>query len=300
MHDITDLNSHFGIGEQLMFSLLGENMVVADINTDLCTARVAIQGAQVLEWAPKGQRSVIWLSTDAKFIPGKSIRGGTPVCWPWFGAHATNSDYPAHGYARTVDWDLLSSELLADGRIKLVFSIQTSDATRRVWPHTSPLECHIFLGNTLELELITRNDESVPIIISEALHTYFAVSDVRQVRVSGLDACEYLDKVDNFNRKTQQGVINFSGEVDRVYLATESKCVIDDSNWKRQIHITKRGSRSTVVWNPWIDKSQAMGDMGESGYLNMLCVESGNAASDVVTIEPAKEHRLWVRYHVES
>lgn len=300
MVDITDLNGRFGLGRQLSFQLTGETMAVADINTGLCTARIALQGAQLLEWTPQGQRPVIWLSTDANLIPAKSIRGGIPVCWPWFGAHSTESDYPAHGYARTVDWDIRSTEAMADGRIKLVFRLKPTEATHAVWPFACTLELQVMLGTTLELELMTRNDAQRPMSITEALHTYFAVGDVRHVSVSGLDAADYLDKVKGFARYQQQGVVDFNNEVDRVYLNTEAECVIEDGSWQRRIHIQKRGSHSTVVWNPWSDKAMAMGDMGKDGYLHMVCVESGNAAENVVTIEPGGEHRLWVEYRIEN
>lgn len=300
MVDIEELNRHFGLAGSLSFRLLGDEMAVAVINTGLCTARIALQGAQLLEWTPQGQKPVIWLSSDTNLIPGKSIRGGTPVCWPWFGAHATKNDYPAHGYARTVDWEIISTEAQTDGRIKLAFRLLTTEATHALWPHISPVELQIILGNTLELELITRNEEPVPITITEALHTYFTVGDVRQVNVTGLDGCDYLDKVKNFEQFTQQGVVSFNDEVDRVYLNSEAACMIEDASWDRRIHIKKRGSHTTIVWNPWIDKALAMGDMGKDGYLNMLCVESGNAADNVVTIVPGGEHRLWVEYQVEN
>ena len=280
MSKLVDLNTQFELDGQLSFHLINENMIVADISSELCNARIAVQGAQVLEWTPKGHDPVIWLSKDAKFSVGKSIRGGAPVCWPWFGAHASNSDYPAHGHARTVDWGVISSKSLADGRVQLVFALKTTAFTRTLWPFSSPLELQITLGSTLELELITRNDEPVPISITEALHTYFVVGDVRQVSITGLDACDYLDKVDNFARRTQQGAVSFESEVDRVYLNTEAECVIDDASLDRRIHINKKGSHSTVVWNPWTEKALAMGDMGRDGYLNMLCVESANAAEN--------------------
>ncbi len=299
MHDINELNTRFGLAEKLSFSTIGENMAMAVVSTEQCSARIALQGAQVVDWTPVGAKPVIWLSRDAKFLPGKSIRGGVPVCWPWFGAHESRKDVPAHGHARTVPWDVLSSKSLEDGRIKLTFCLQTSPATQALWPHDTPLELHISLGTTLELELITRNNDSEPVIISEALHTYFAVGDIRQVGVIGLDSSSYLDKVDEFTRKTQRGNVTFTGEVDRVYVNTESECIINDSVWQRRIHIKKEGSRSTVVWNPWIDKAAAMGDLGEAGYMAMLCVESGNALDNLVTIEPGEEHRLRVIYNIE-
>lgn len=299
MQDINELTTRFGLTDKLTFRSIGEDMTVADVSAGQCTARIALQGAQVVNWIPTVEKPVIWVSEDAKFRPGKSIRGGVPVCWPWFGAHESHKGFPAHGYARTVPWHLLSCETLADDRIRLDFGLQTSEATHALWPYNSPVELTITLGDILELELVTRNADSRPVTISEALHTYFAVGDVRQVSVTGLDGCDYLDKVDGFTRKTQRGNVTFAGEVDRVYVNTEAACVIDDAAWQRRIHISKRGSRSTVVWNPWLDKAAAMGDMGETGYLSMLCVESGNAAENRVIIQPGEEHRLWVSYRIE-
>ena len=300
MQDIDALNRRFGLPGKLSFTSLAKGMPVAEIKTALCTARICMQGAHLIEWTPAGQKPVIWLSKDARFAVGKSIRGGVPVCWPWFGPHDSKTDVPAHGYARMVEWELLDSDLLQDEGVSLSFRIIPTEASRAMWPHATPLELEMTIGKNLELELITRNTGDQPVQIGEALHTYFAVGDVRKVTVTGLEGTEYLDKVDDFKRKTQHGGVNFSGEVDRVYVATEADCLIQDPSMRRSIRISKRGSRSTVVWNPWVDKCKAMGDMGEAGYLGMLCVESGNAASDVVTIAPGGEHRLWVRYKVES
>ena len=156
------------------------------------------------------------------------------------------------------------------------------------------------VGAALEIELVTRNLSNNAITIGDALHTYFEVSDVRKLSIHGLEACPYLDKVDGSKRKQQSGPVTISAEVDRIYLDSTADCSIDDPGFKRRLRISKRGSRSTVVWNPWIEKATKMGDLGENGYLNMICVESTNAADDVVTIAPAGEHRLWVRYSVES
>ena len=194
----------------------------------------------------------------------------------------------------------MDSEVLPDSRLKLVFYLETGKTTRHLWPNTCSLELRMTLGTTLELELRTRNNDEQTVIITEALHTYFTVGDVHQVRVLGLDGCDYLDKVQDFTRHTQRGAIHFSGEVDRVYLDTTADCVIEDPVWQRKIHIKKAGSQSTIVWNPWLEKSSAMCDMGEDGYLSMVCVETANAAENTVSIEPGKEHRLWVSYWVEA
>lgn len=298
--DFSALNARFGVPGQLSFKEGPGGLAVAEVANSQATAVIALQGAHVMSWTPRGARPVIWLSPAAKFAPGKSIRGGVPVCWPWFGPHAADAALPAHGYARTTPWEVMHSEALAGGATRVVFRLLENETTRAQWPHATPVECRITVGASLEIELVTRNAGAAPVTIGQALHTYFEVSDIRRVTVAGLDGCPYLDKVDGGQRKRQAGPVSFSGEVDRIYLDSLADCVIEDPDARRRIVISKRGSRSTVVWNPWIEKAAKMGDLGDDGYLRMLCVESANAADDTVTLAPGAEHRLWVNYAVEA
>ncbi len=297
--DLAGLNRRLAIEGVLGFKQGPGGLAVAEVENEKASALVALQGAQVMRWAPRGEDPVIWLSGAARFAPGKSIRGGVPLCWPWFGAHASEADFPGHGYARTVSWEVLATEALNPAQTRLVLRLLETDATRAWWPHDTPVECAITVGEALELELATRNAGSAPVTIGEALHTYFQVGDIAQVQVLGLEDGEYLDKVDGFRRKTQSGPVTFSGEVDRVYVNNSGACVISDPVLQRRILIDKRGSESTVVWNPWLEKAEKMGDLGDEGYRHMLCVESGNAADNLVEIAPGAEHRLWVSYRVE-
>ena len=298
--DYSELNARFGIPHQVNFKEGPGGLAVAEVNNSRASAVIALQGAQVMSWAPHGAQPVIWLSPAAKFTPGKSMRGGVPVCWPWFGPHVGEAGFPAHGFARTAQWAPLKTEALAEGGTRLVFALSAGEHSRAQWPHATPLECHISVGDTLEIDLVTRNDGAAPVTIGQALHTYFTVSDIRRVTVIGLDGCPYLDKVDGGKRKRQSGAVYFDGETDRIYLDSSEDCVIEDPGLQRRIRISKHGSRSTVVWNPWMDKAAKMGDMGDDGYLRMLCVESANAADDVVSIAPGAEHHLWVRYSLEA
>lgn len=300
MSTIQDLNQRFAVADKLVFSATESNMPVAQINTRLCRAAITLQGAQVFSWIPAGEQEVIWTSPQAKFAPGKSLRGGVPICWPWFGPHASRKEFPAHGFARTVNWFVKESRLLDDDRVAIVFGLEMNAALREMWPHDCTIEMHITLGKTLELELVTANNGQQSFELGEALHTYFTVGDIRQVQITGLENCVYLDKVDAFVRKQQSDAITIDQEVDRVYIDTESECVIHDAKLKRRIHINKSGSRSTVVWNPWQEKAQAMGDMGESGHISMVCVESANAADNVIHVASGQTHRMVVRYSVQK
>lgn len=299
MTTVSTLNDRFAIEGQLIFQERPEGLILAEVRNRHAIASISLQGAQVIHWAPLNESPVIWLSRAAKFVPGKSIRGGIPVCWPWFGPHATETTYPGHGFARTVNWDVVASKAMADGRTQLVFHLRDNTATHSLWPHNTPLECRITIGDSLEIELLTKNAGDVMVTISEALHTYFEIGDISEIRIHGLEDTEYLDKVDEGQRKIQHGPVTIAGEVDRIYVETRAECVIDDPLLHRKIHISKQGSNSTVVWNPWIDKAGKMGDLGEDGYRHMVCVESGNAADNVVTIAPGETHTMWVRYRIE-
>jgi len=296
---ISALNEKFGIDGELSFRDAGDGFIVIDISSELCDASIALQGAHLMTWQPKGEEPVIWMSPVAKLGAGKSIRGGVPICWPWFGAHATDSSFSGHGFARTVLWDVVSSSKLDNGSINIAFRI--ADIKDGQWTTEAPAEMHMSIGDTLELELVTENKTSESITVGDALHTYFTVGDVRNIKIRGLDACEYIDKVDAGARKKQEGHVTIDSEVDRIYLDQGQDVVIRDETLARRICIEKQNSHSTIVWNPWIDKCVAMGDFGSNdGYLNMVCVESANADEDVVQLPAGESHTLWVRYSVEK
>ncbi len=296
MNQTAELNHRFASADFLNFEEKTDGFVVANLTTPFATASIALQGAHVMTYQPAGQPPLIWLSKFAKFAPGKSIRGGVPVCWPWFGAHATDAKLPGHGFARTVPWDLVDARMLPDQRVRLVFELEQSDATRAQWPHASTVKNTITIGQELEVELATTNLGASPFELGQALHTYFEVGDIRQTTISGLEDCEFIDKVAGGARKTQQGAVNFTQETDRVYFGTRGHCEIRDPALGRTIVITSTGSRSTVVWNPWTEKADKMGDFGPDGHLAMVCVENANAVDDVIQLAPGATHRMTAQY----
>jgi len=298
--DIATLNERFGIPGQLSVTEDSGGMAAVEVSNDGGSANIALQGANLKTWAPEGAKPVIWLSPDATFAPGKSIRGGAPVCWPWFGPHESNPSFPGHGFARTVPWEIIETEAVSESETRLVFGLVQDDATLPQWPYETELELHITVGATLTMDLVTRNTGTRPVTIGDALHTYFAVSDIRKVAIEGLDGCPYIDKMDAATRKQQKGSVVISEETDRIYLDSTADVIIDDQGNNRRIRISKRGSASTIVWNPWVETAAKMGDLGEDGYLGMVCVENANAADDVVTIEPGDAHHLWVSYSLDS
>jgi len=280
-------------------------LLFADFDNAQATASLCLQGAHLTTWRPKGQAEpVVWLSPMAKYAPGKSIRGGVPVCWPWFGPHASESGFPGHGFARTVAWQLTGTQALDDGATQIRLLLAQNDATRAQWPKATRLELTATVGERLAIDLTTTNLDTEDIVIGEALHTYFGIGDIGAIEIRGLEDCVYVDKVDGGGRKTQAGASTCAGEVDRVYVNTAAECVIVDPGLRRRIRIAKSGSHSTVVWTPWTEKAEKMGDFGpgrnqQGGWREMVCVESGNALDNLVTVPAGASHTLSVVYSAE-
>ena len=297
--------ARFAIPGQLSFRVGAGGLTYADIDNHGGRATLCLQGAHVVSFRPKSQQTpVVWVSDAARFAPGKSIRGGAPVCWPWFGAHDSESGYPAHGFARTVPWTVTGSRKRNDAKTEITLELLDNEQTRAQWPHPTRLTLTVIVGDRLEMHLSTTNTGTAPVKIGEALHTYLQISDIGSVTVSGLEGTTFHDKVDNFTTKKQSGAIGFNGEVDRVYVNTPADCVIVDAGLKRRIRIAKTGSQSTIVWTPWAEKADKMGDMGRGksgeGWREMVCVESANAMDNVVTVAPGETHTLTVTYSVEA
>lgn len=296
------LNTQFGIAGQLSFCDDASGLIIAEINNAQGRASLCLQGAHLMSWQPNSQAvPVVWLSRDAKLAAGKSIRGGAPVCWPWFGAHASESSFPGHGFARTVPWRVIDAGSEPNGATRLTLRLVPSDKTRAQWSHDCNVDLTVIVGDKLRMEMTTENTSAADFVIGEALHTYLQISDIGAVRVTGLEGGDYWDKVGPATQRKQDGAITFSGEVDRVYINTGAECVIHDEPLKRRIRIAKSGSLSTVVWSPWTEKATKMGDMGQpDGWREMVCVESVNAMENVVKVAAGTKHTLIVEYTAES
>ena len=269
---------------------------------------VAQQGAQILSYQPDGQPPLIWLSEQAAYERGQSVRGGVPVCWPWFGdlrcnPPAVQAAYqpglaPSHGLVRGLDWQLLGIDEDGDA-VTLRFVFDSRQHLLPGWPHAARLQLDIRLGEDLALNLETHNQGDEPLVISQALHSYFAVSDVRQVGVEGLDGCRYLDTLDDWREHRQDGALQFVGETDRIYLGTPARLSIVDPGWGRRIHLDSSGSRSAVLWNPWIDKAKRLSQFAAEAWQGMLCIETANVMEDAVRLAADERHALRLRLSSE-
>ena len=258
------------------------------------------QGAQILSYfADIEQPPLIWLSDCAEYLRGQGVRGGVPVCWPWFGdiqcnplavQKMTTVGAPFHGLARTMDWQLMHSSADSSG-VQLSLQLNASQGLPG-WPHAAMLQLHIELGKRLTVRLDNHNLGSEPLAISQALHTYFAVSDIHKVVVQGLAGCPYHETLEQWQPREQIGDLSFSGETDRVYLDVPTHLQIVDQGWQRRIHLRTQGSQSAIVWNPWIDKAQTLSGFASTAWQQMLCIENANVLADHLLLAPNQRHSL--------
>lgn len=255
-------------------------------------AEVCLYGAQVLSWRPAGQEEVLFLSEQSRFEPGQAIRGGIPVCFPWFREKADNPKAPKHGFVRTKEWRLDGLRADDDGSVTLACVTSSDDSTRSLWPHDFLLAYRIRIASTLRLELSVMNRGINPLRFEEALHTYFRIGDIHQSAVFGLDAVSYLDNTDGNESKQQEGALALSGATDNAYVTTETPVDIADSVLRRRLRTEKLHSSTTVVWNPWQSGAAGMSDLGNDEWQQMLCVEASNILSAAVTLAPGEEHTL--------
>jgi D-hexose-6-phosphate mutarotase len=263
---------------------------VLDIQHPACTARVALHGAHLMEWTPAGQSPVLYLSPQSIFREGKAIRGGVPICWPWFGPHETDKTLPAHGFVRSRFWELTEATENETGAA-LKFALQENEETRRLWPQAFRLELEMRLGAEMHLSLRMENTGNAPFTISGALHTYLAVGGIHRVTIEGLDGAEYLDTVGTQEVRRQSGDIVLDREVDRNYRIS-GEVRVKDAALNRTLIVRGSGSQSAVVWNPWIEKSKTLKDLPDDAYKSFVCVETANAWRDHITVAPGAQHKL--------
>jgi glucose-6-phosphate 1-epimerase len=263
-----------------------------EVRTGRSVAEVYDYGAHVWTWALDGE-AVLWTSAESVFEPGRALRGGVPICWPWFGPGRSGDLTPAHGYARISEWALTERVEAADSTV-LAYTLTPAAAPAALPGEDWIVTYEVSVGDRLELALTVANQGSTPFSYETALHTYLRVGDVRQVTVGGLDGATYLDKVTG-RREVQSGEITITAETDRVYLRA-GEVVVTDPVLGRRLRISTEGAADTVVWNPWIAKAAAMPDFGDDEWPGMLCIEAGNVLESAVTVVPGGSATL--RYAV--
>lgn len=289
---IQQLNEQFGIANTVTFAAGKGDLPCIQVTSELATATVYLHGAHVAAWQPAGEEPVLFMNSASWFEDGKPIRGGVPVCFPWFGPNLADETLPAHGFVRLAQWDVQSITQDASGNVIITLFTQSNEDTLDLWPFAFELRHIITVGKTLTMSLQTVNTDEKEMKITEALHTYFEVSDIHNIQVAGLEGRPYLDKVAGKDTFAPNSPLKFTGEFDSVFCDTQATCMIIDTDKNREISIAKEGSNSTVVWNPWINKSKALPDMADDEWVGMVCVETVNAGKNIVTIKAGDTHTM--------
>ncbi|WP_297443275.1 D-hexose-6-phosphate mutarotase [Sulfurimonas sp.] len=250
-------------------------------------AKIALQGAHIFEYKRSNGEDILWLSDKSDFEEGKAIRGGVPICWPRFGSF--DSALPPHGFARTMLFTFLGAKEIDEGRTVVSFKLQDNPQSREIWEYKFELEVNFIIGDTLEIELKTTNKDDKEFMITQALHSYFNVSEINNVKILGLEDKPYLDTLTN-KEELQKGEIFFDKEVDRVYQDVKNEIVLADN--LKELHLNAVGSSSAIVWNPWIDKCARMSAMDKEAYREFVCIESANAQEDFRIVCAGESHAL--------
>lgn len=272
------------------------------VTSPLAHGEMYLHGGHVTSYSPvDGPRigpDVLFMSRHAYFEDGRAIRGGIPVCFPWFGALAGRSDAPSHGCVRTRAWALDAVEQTAAG-VTVTMSTSSDSHTRALWPGDFRIVNRATFGSSLTVALTVVNTGSAPFDFEEALHTYYRVGAIDNVLVRGLDDVRYLDALDDNRERTQADAIGFAAEVDRIYLDTSRPVLIDDRSSARRLRVSTDASHTTVVWNPWVAKAHRLADLGDDEWREFVCVETCNVAPRPVTLAAGAAHTMRMVVAVE-
>jgi glucose-6-phosphate 1-epimerase len=292
---LDELNRRFAIEGVVQIVSGNQGLPKVQIATPAASAEIYLHGAQLTSWVPAGSGEVIFLSERSKFADGSAIRGGVPICFPWFRNKADDPKAPSHGFVRTKTWELESvtrDVTQASHTVAVTLVTGSDDASRKWWPHDFLLRHRVTIGAELKMELTLTNTGQTRLTFEEALHTYHRVADVGHVRIAGLDGVAYLDNTDANREKIQQGDIAFARQTDSAYLNTTHNLEILDPGLNRRILVAKRNSLTTVVWNPWQEGAKSLSDLGDEEWREMVCAEASNIRAFAVTLPPGEQHTM--------
>lgn len=301
--EVARLNTRFGIPGILHFTEGRGGLTMIEIENHHATATISPYAGQVLAYRPRtAPDELLFISERAYYAEGKAIKGGIPICWPWFGPDPETKGRGGHGFVRAWAWTVRGCAQREDGATVVKLGLADDTATRAIWPGFFNLKLEIVVGATLSVTLITHNTSDAPMQITQGLHTYFKVGDATQTRVLGLDGVQYIDKAVGAGdaRVVQNGAVTVGSEVNRIYEQVPSRLQIEDPVLHRRIVIDAVHSQTCVVWNPWMETALAMDDLDELDYLRFICVETVNTASEVIEIPAQGEARIGAEYRIEA
>ena len=269
------------------------------ISNDYAEGEMYLYGAHVSRFDPKGEKPLLWMSPASPFSLGKPIRGGIPLCFPWFGAHRISKDFPLHGFARVRPFELSYTARLSDGRTRIAMVQRADDASRLFWPYDYKLEVTATFAKALEVSMTVTNTSREPFSYEDCAHTYFAVADAPAVKVVGLEGVGYRDRLDGDKLGVQRGDLTVGGGITKIYTSSPGKVKIDDPAGGRVIIAEQEGMMNTVVWNP--GKETAAVNPEIAGLeKEFLCVEAANCVNSPVVLLPGCSHTSTVRYSLEQ
>ncbi|HOT13707.1 MAG TPA: D-hexose-6-phosphate mutarotase [Bacteroidales bacterium] len=290
---VQSLNNKFAPRGNIFFKSGKGGHVYAKIDNRFAACEVSLYGAQVLSFEPHGEPDIIWLSKKSHYDKGKAIRGGIPVCFPWFGPHAEEKTYPQHGFARLIDWQVENVNNNPDGTTYIALYLCQNDFTKTYWPYDFEARVIITVGEQLKVELKVTNTGTEEFSYTDALHTYFHVSNIEDICVEGLMNAKFYNGPGATQLEAQNvEQLTITKEENRRYIGHSGACSFIDNGYNRKITIEKTGSNTTVLWNPWADTIKTMGDMPSDGYKNMLCIEPANAFNDIIALKAGESHTL--------
>lgn len=299
--DIEELNSLYSHAGYVTFKEGPEGFPIALITTPHATAAISPYGAQLLSYTfASDTDDLLFLSEKAIFKEGTPIRGGVPICWPWFGPDPKHLGRSDHGLARTRMWNVGSTYLLNDRECCITFELTDTPETLEIWPHRFRLILKLIVGKQLILELTTRNTGDTVMELTQALHTYFTVGNITHTGITGLEGFTYSDTTDNGAEKREKDAIRIDAETDRIYATEGNDIVLHDDTLKRNIRIECEGSKTAVIWNPWNRVCEAKPDLAAEDYKKTVCIETANAGRDVIIVQPGESYTLKALYSVEK
>jgi len=301
MQTLIELNEHFAIAGVLGFEEGKGGLICTQVTMPSGNATVYLHGAHLTHWQPAGQAPVLFMSEHSNFLPSKAIRGGVPVIFPWFGQRSgERTDGPMHGFARTTTWQVAFAAVSGDD-LHLTLTLGPDEESRALGYDNFRVAYELVFGHELTMRLSVANQDEKPLHFEEALHTYLHVGEAERVRISGLQGAEYLDKMDDFKRKRQvEDVLTLTGATDRPYLNTEATVTVDDPTLKRRVVVSKVGSKTTVIWNPWSTLAAGLADFGDEEWRQMTCVETANVADNTLTLRKNEAHTMESKISVEA
>lgn len=288
---VGELDRRFGIPSVAIVSEGKGAMSRVKITSSLCEGEMYLHGAQVTSWKPANADEVLFLSGISHWEEGQAIRGGIPICFPWFRAKIDDVRAPAHGFVRTKPWQLVSIVETGSG-VAVSMSTESDESTQRWWPAQFRLVLSATFGSELILDLVCTNTGTTPFTFEEALHTYNRVANIRNVRVHGLETVRFLDNTDLNHEKVQNGDIAITSQTDNAYLDASGPVELEDPDMGRRIRLRKINSLTTVVWNPWREGASTLHDLGEDEWTKFACVEASNILGAGVRLAPGQEHRM--------